>query len=84
MKRTPEQVAKILGVPVREVVAVEPVDEGTVVAGTDGHRLIVFDDESLAWYGYGDKPPNYTLDVFNPATKELTRPAPPAKATAKK
>lgn len=79
-KRTAEELAKVLGVKAAEVVEVAAADGGHVVTGKDGQRLIVFDDDTVAWHGYGDKPPNFNLPVFNPATKELERPAPPAKA----
>lgn len=79
-KRTVEELAGVLGHKRSEIVAVDHAGDGDVVTGKDGQRLIVFDDNSVAWYGYGDKPPNYALPVFNPATKEVAQLEPPAKA----
>jgi hypothetical protein len=86
MKITPEEAAKVLGVPVREVVAVDAVDVGAVVTGTDRQRLLIADpeaglDAALYWYGeqYVEKPPNDRLPVYDPSTKTTFKPKPPPK-----
>lgn len=86
MKMTPEDAAKRLGVPVREVVAVDAVDVGAVVTGTDGHKVLIPDPKSdlgdrLHWYGerYEVKAPNERLPVYNPDTRAVTLPKLPPK-----
>lgn len=81
-KPTAEELAKRLGIKVSEIKAVEHTADGPVVTGKDDQRLIVLSDGTLAWYGYGEKPPNYTIPVFDPASGEVERPQPPAKKTA--
>lgn len=83
---TPEEAAAYLGVPVREVVAVDGVDVGAVVTGTDRHRLLIPDpklglEADLYWYGeqYVEKPPNDRLPVYDPSTKATFQPKPPPK-----
>lgn len=86
MKLTTEEAAAYLGVPVREVVAVDAVAVGAVVTGTDRHQLLIPDplgdlEARLYWYGaqYVEKPPNDRLPVYDPTTKVVSQPKPPPK-----
>jgi hypothetical protein len=86
MKLNPEEAAKRLGVPVREVTAVDAVDVGAVVTGPDGHKLLIADEKAgleapLLWYGdrYEVKAPNERLPVYNPETRAVTLPKLPPK-----
>lgn len=83
---TPEEAAAALGVPVREVAAVDAVDVGAVVTGTDRHQLLIPDPKSDLeqrphWYGaqYVEKPPNDRLPVYDPTTRATHLPKPPPK-----
>lgn len=86
MKISPEDAAKRLGVPVREVTAVDAVDAGAVVTGPDGHKVLIPDPKSDLedrphWYGerYAAKAPNERLPVYDPTTKVVSQPKPPPK-----
>lgn len=90
-KRSVEELVQITGIKTAEITAVEDVPDGVVVSSKGSPALIVLDDDKrlddggrLAWYGnYGEKPPNFNLPVYDPATQATSRPKPPAKTSGK-
>lgn len=90
-KRDVEELVQITGIKTAEISGTENVSDGVVVSSKGSPALIVLDDDKrlddggqLAWYGsYGEKPPNFSLPVYDPATKATSRPKPPPKTAAK-
>lgn len=82
-KRKLDELVQITGIKTAEIKEAEDVDDGVVVTSKNSPQVIVLDDDQLCWYGsYGEKPPNFNLPVYDPATKATSRPAPPPKQKA--